>query len=217
MTVPFDALWKRTGEGEGLTLTFVDLSQVLSPGEVTYPLDPPFCVLPWCVYEVHGVATRALFLSEHAGTHVDVPLHFFPGGEGIEEVPLERFCGWIRVFGEEGSFALENLRASPPKEGEIVLLAGDTSLREEDARFLVECRIKGIGVEKASIDNPPFPLHRLFLEKGILIYENLRNVKDLIGKRALFLGFPLKILSGTASPVRAVAVIFSRKDANVPA
>ncbi len=214
MIVPFDALWKHIGEGEGLTLTFVDLSRALSPGEVTYPGDPPFCVLPWHVHEVHGVATRALFLSEHTGTHVDVPLHFFPGGEGVEKIPLERFCGWVRAFGGKNSFALEDLKASPPEEEEIVLFAGESSLQEETARFLVGCRIKGIGIEKASIDNFPFPLHRLFLEKGILIYENLRNVKDLIGKKAFFLGFPLKILSGTASPVRAVAVIFSQKGAN---
>jgi kynurenine formamidase len=74
--------------------------------------------------------------------------------------------------------------------------------------------VKGVGVEAESIDEPPFPLHRLFLQAGVLIYENLTGVAHLVGKDILFFGFPLKISSATASPVRAVAIILPSEDAS---
>jgi len=40
-----------------------------------------------------------------------------------------------------------------------------------------------------------------------VIYENLTNLSQLLGRRFQFTGFPLKILGGSASPVRAVAVL----------
>ena len=36
-------------------------------------------------------ASYALTMSDHAGTHVDAFKHFGPGGESIDEMPLEDF------------------------------------------------------------------------------------------------------------------------------
>jgi kynurenine formamidase len=44
-------------------------------------------------------------------------------------------------------------------------------------------------------------------EYGIHHYENLANLRELVGRRFTFVGFPLKIRDGTGSPVRAVAVL----------
>lgn len=190
----------------------VDLSRPLSAGEVTFPGDPPVLVIPWYRYEVHGFASRALFFSEHSGTHVDVPLHFFVDGAGVENVPLERFCGRVRVLESHTvslPLTLKTLESSGIKEEDVVLFTGNPCLTEDDARVLLACGIKSIGVEAASIDEPPFLLHRIFLKAGVPIYENLVNVERILGKEAFFFGFPLRIVSGTASPVRAVAVILS--------
>ncbi|MEN3203680.1 MAG: cyclase family protein [Atribacterota bacterium] len=210
MTAPFEDLLLRTRKGEAYTL--VDLSRGLSLGEAAFPGDPPFLVLPWHTLEMHGFATRVLFLSEHSGTHVDVPAHFFASGASVESISPERFFGRARVLDASclsRPFTREELRTWGIEEGDIVLFPGNPHLQEVEAEALLACGIKGIGVEAGSIDGPPFPLHRLFLEKGVLIYENLVNVKKLLGKEALFFGFPLKIPQGTASPVRAVALIVS--------
>ena len=45
------------------------------------------------------------------------------------------------------------------------------------------------------------------MRSGVVIYENLTNLKPLIGKRFKFIGVPLKIVKGSASPVRALAVL----------
>ncbi|MBC7217581.1 MAG: cyclase family protein [Candidatus Caldatribacterium sp.] len=210
MIAPFGGSSPRTRKGEGWV--FVDLSRGLSPGAATFPGDPPFLILPWHSLEIHGFATRALFLFEHSGTHVDAPRHFFADAASVDEIPLERFCGVAKAL-DISTFPRplteETLRSFGVEEGDIVLFVGDPNLEEADAQALLACRIKGVGVEAETIDGPPFPLHRLFLEAGILIYENLTNVRELLGKEALFFAFPLKIPSGTASPVRAVGVILS--------
>lgn len=210
MTAPFEDLLLRTRKGEAYTL--VDLSRRLSLGEAAFPGDPPFLVLPWHTLAIHGFATRVLFLSEHAGTHVDVPAHFFASGASVASIPPERFFGRARALDASSlprPFTQEDLRTCGVEEGDIVLFPENPCLQKVEAEALLACGIKGVGIETASIDEPPFPLHRLFLEKGVLIYENLVNVKKLLEKEALFFGFPLKIPQGTASPVRAVALIVS--------
>ena len=41
---------------------------------------------------------------------------------------------------------------------------------------------------------------------GITHYENLANLEQVVGRRFLFIGLPLKVRGGTGSPVRAIAV-----------
>jgi arylformamidase len=214
MTVPFGGSLQRIRKPENL---IVDLSRTLVPGESSFSEDPPFLVLPWHQHNIHGFATQVLFLPEHAATHVDVPRHFFKDAWGVEAIALERFFGRARALDPERlPRPLEEtlLRKLNVAEGDIVLFVGNPKLTEEDAQALLACGVKGVGVEAESIDEPPFPLHRLFLQAGVLIYENLTGVAHLVGKDILFFGFPLKISSATASPVRAVAIILPSEDAS---
>ena len=53
-----------------------------------------------------------------------------------------------------------------------------------------------------------FLAHKACAERGITHMECLANLDKLVGKgRFRFIGFPLKIRGGTASPIRAVAVL----------
>lgn len=53
-----------------------------------------------------------------------------------------------------------------------------------------------------------FKAHLACAERGITHIECLWNLDKLVGKRRFrFIGFPLKIRGGTASPIRAVAVL----------
>ncbi len=68
--------------------------------------------------------------------------------------------------------------------------------------------MNAVGIDAPSIDYEPFPAHNILLPKGIVIYENLTNLKELLGKVGFqFIGLSLKIENGSASPVRAVAVL----------
>jgi kynurenine formamidase len=80
----------------------------------------------------------------------------------------------------------------------------------EAARWLGEKGIAAFGVETMApgvrhVSNRE--VHHICGELDFTHYENLMNLHRLVGRgRFRFIGLPLKIRGGTASPVRAVAV-----------
>ena len=83
-------------------------------------------------------------------------------------------------------------------------------LDESGSDWLVERGIKTFGVDSPSPDNPisrTYPCHMMCRKQGITHYENLMNLDQVVGKRFIFAGFPLRIRGGTGSPVRAVAIL----------
>ncbi|MFK3707368.1 hypothetical protein ACI2JR_20950 [Klebsiella sp. NPDC088457] len=51
-----------------------------------------------------------------------------------------------------------------------------------------------------------YPAHDVFLNREILIIENLTQLRQL-PNQFIFLALPLKIKGGSASPIRAVALV----------
>lgn len=83
-------------------------------------------------------------------------------------------------------------------------------LDEAGSDWIVEKGIKAFGVDSPSPDCPisrTYPCHMMCREHGIHHYENLANLGELVGKRFIFAGFPLRVRGGTGSPIRAVAVL----------
>ena len=78
-------------------------------------------------------------------------------------------------------------------------------ISEDLAVFLAEKRVKIIGLDWASPDHHPYPIHEILLKNNILILENLTNLDQLleISEFEVF-AFPLKI-EADSSPVRVVA------------
>jgi kynurenine formamidase len=57
------------------------------------------------------------------------------------------------------------------------------------------------------LDSLENEVHKKLLQNDIVIFENLSsNLRMLVGKRAIFLGMPLKLVHADASPVRAFAL-----------
>jgi len=183
--------------------------------------------------EEHGYRSHVWTLVEHTSTHVDAPAHFVSGGTTIDEMPLETFVGWGTAidmsFKEPESLItrreleerIEELRRRGIDVGEGWVLIihtgyGDKAgtpewfrhpgLSEDACRYLLELGIKAVGVDAPSPDRDPFPAHRLLLPRGVAIYENLANTDKIVGTKFLFVGAPLKLERGTASPVRALAI-----------
>lgn len=89
-------------------------------------------------------------------------------------------------------------------------------LSEDAATFIASKGINAIGFDAPSPDHGQisesgqlsgFPAHRILLPKEVAIYENLKNLDQLLGKDFLFVGAPLRLVGGSASPVRALAVL----------
>ena len=207
----------------------VDLTMSLKTGSPVFPGYPIPLVHTWTTIKEHGYYSNLLMLVEHTLTHVDSPAHFIEGAATIDEVPLERFMGHgvvidVSHLGPKapitGDFLEKNLKGLGVGKGWVVLLrtgydakAGTPEwfehpgLDESGAEYLVALGVNAVGIDAPSIDQAPFPGHKVLLPRGIVIYENLTNLKELLGKTFTFYGFPLKIHKGSASPVRALAVL----------
>ncbi|GMA61109.1 cyclase family protein [Alicyclobacillus fastidiosus] len=82
-------------------------------------------------------------------------------------------------------------------------------LGKDAAEYLVSKEVKAVGCDTLAIDSyvaSDNPAHYELLGNEVLIIENLNNLQKL-PKYSLFFAFPLKIGSGSGSPVRAVAFV----------
>jgi len=178
-------------------------------------------------------AINYVSMLEHVGTHVDAPLHINAKGASVDEVTLDWFTGKavcldLRHIPDLGDIDVADLEQAEEKaglkiDGHIVLLCTgfhtrhwpnrevvtmNPGLTAEASHWLAD-RSRVHGVEGPSTDKAgtkEFPNHRVCRDRGMIHYEWLVNLDQLLGKGELtFHGYPLKWLKGTGSPVRAVA------------
>ncbi|MFH1036425.1 MAG: cyclase family protein [Pseudomonadota bacterium] len=180
-----------------------------------------------------GFATKQLLMSDHAGTHVDAPSHFYPEGKSIDRQGLDLYMGSALLLDvshkEPGRqvdlplvrevLARDGLDVAP---GDIVLIrawAGSwgepefhscAGLGLDAAQWLGERGIKAVGIDLGNIeDNADMTrcVHLYLLGRSIAIYENLANLNRIGALRFTFVGLPLALEGCTGSPVRAVALL----------
>ncbi|MER5530373.1 hypothetical protein ABT075_38305 [Streptomyces sp. NPDC002677] len=97
--------------------------------------------------------------------------------------------------------------------GTDAYLTGYRDLDEIACRWVVEHRVKALGVDQPGRDDPDdsvSPAHTTFVAAGIPIHENLTNLGGVAGRGSWFTGFPVPLHGGTGAPGRAVA--FPRTD-----
>jgi kynurenine formamidase len=166
--------------------------------------------------------------GSHAATAVDqLPLTALVGRCAVVHTPVSE-AGDVQV-GVAPVLAWEQ-RNGRLREGDIVLFDFDWArtrwtpgpegfahldrwpgLAGETAELLRERRVKAVGTDCVSLDpgdggDGELRAHYTLLEEGILILENVANL-DQLPDLAYFMAFPLPIVKGTGSPVRAVAVV----------
>ncbi len=178
-------------------MKIIDLSQPLFDGAPNCPAHPPIAI---------GLQTHSgdapdswqmefFRFASHSGSHLDAPLHKIFGGAGVEDFPLEHWCGdaiiadvrGIAAKGEIGVSHLENLDV----RGKIVLLAtgwGEKRAPTEEwlhqspflgpqgARWLVEHGARAVGIDHFSIGGmgeANAQTHEILLRAGVWIVEEL--------------------------------------------
>jgi kynurenine formamidase len=86
-------------------------------------------------------------------------------------------------------------------------------LHVDSVHWLADKGVAIFGVEAVSPapqGEPNYKAHLACAERGITHIECLWNLEAVVGKgRFTFIGFPLRIRGGTASPIRAVAMFDS--------
>ncbi len=223
-------------------MRIVDLSHTIEEGMPVYPTHPQYFHMKWHTGDPANL--YQLLISEHAGTHLDSPCHFY--GElddarriDLQALPIQTFFsravkldfpglnGEIQLSAKEiqtwekenfslrsgdaavFNFSWEKKWAKIPKGNEF--LANWPGLNKDAAEYLASLGIRMAATDCLGIDGSStvdLGAHFEFLEKKILIVENLANL-SLVPQVFLFITLPLKIKDGTGSPIRPVALFAS--------
>jgi len=210
-------------------MRIIDLTHPFADDMPVYPGLPRPSFRPIARVESDGYAMSEYHLLNHIGTHVDAPSHLVAGGDTLDEIPPARLITdavTIDVSARPpGALPLAELepQLDAIRAGDLVLLHSDNGRRygtdeywtgwsypDADAtRALIERGISGVGFDGPSadpVDTPDYALHRLWLEGGKLILENLANL-DQLPPRAQVVIAPLKVRAANGAPVRAFALL----------
>ena len=218
----------------------VDLTAPLNERIQCYPTDPPFAKHWHADFAEHGVYVSKLEMGAHSGTHVDAPMHFlgdlFPD---MARMSLHLFMGEAialdRPKNPGQDLTVSDLQGADIRSGDIVLFRTGWDKRSSSPAFfegewpglqpslveeLIRRGVKATGGDIASADNPTAiaagaPAHKAAGRVGMPIFEALVNLDQVEGQRFFFLGLPLKLEGGEASPIRAVAIISTVSSSNL--
>lgn len=196
-------------------MKFIDLSVVVNEDTPVYPGDPTVKIERAGVFAKDGYNDHSLSFGNHVGTHIDAPNHMLDGGKTLDKFSAEQLVGQGRLA---SGIDIEAVQQAGIKEDDIVLLQTGMAdffgkdeyyknypeISEEVANYLVDKKVKMVGMDMASPDHSPFKIHKILLSRDILIIENLTNLAELVGKRFIVYALPIN-LQLDAAPARVIA------------
>ena len=202
-------------------MSYIDLTQPFITPTPVYPGDPSPTLEQIATVAKDGFTDHRIETAMHIGTHMDAPLHMITEAKKLYEFPVEKFIGTGKLLDardkkEIDGSVFEGVSVLP---GDIVLIHTGWSsnygkdsyfteypvLTEDFAQAAIAFGAKIIGIDTPSPDREPYAVHKLLLEKEILIIENLTNLDQLVGLED-FDVFALPVPWPTdAAPVRVVA------------
>lgn len=166
-----------------------------------------------------------LEMGAHAGTHVDAPFHVFADGLTVDRIPLEKLIGEaqvIRIPETVTCITQAIIMAFPLQTGIRSVLfrtkysrywVDQPQIFHEDfvgldtgaANGLVEAGIQLVGIDGFSIamEKEMLQTHRILLEAGVVIVENL-DLHEVPAGIYHFCCLPLKLIGTDGAPARAI-------------
>ncbi|MDW8084291.1 MAG: cyclase family protein [Candidatus Caldarchaeum sp.] len=169
-------------------------------------------------YTKYGTEEIPIFVKR--AVLFDVPaskgLEILPERYGITADDLERCLTYQNITLKEGDAALIRTGYSryftTDKEKYLHDFAGIT---EESAKWLIDRKVALLGIDNLAMAVPkPFTVHLMFLvDAGIHVMKSL-NLEGLSKDKAyvsILVVTPLKILGGTGSLVRPIALVYQGK------
>ena len=203
---------------------WVDVSVPLRSGMVHWPDNPPVRIERMLDIERGDVANvSTISLGSHTGTHMDAPIHFVRGGEGMDRMPLDATMGPARVIEIQDPTSIKPDELDPHGigRGERVLFKTQNSslawwtqdfiedfvyVSREAARYLAERGVRAVGVDYLSVGGfyvDGVETHQALLGAGIWVIEGLDLSRVEPGDHELIC-LPLKVEDGDGAPARAL-------------
>jgi arylformamidase len=207
-------------------MRIIDISVTITPGMPVWPGDDTVVLQRRTKIEDGANANVSFFsASAHTGTHVDAPYHFLPGGNTVENLPLDALIGPVQVIQITSDIevitaeVLQQLKIEPVVERVLFKTKNSelwnnpeapfnthfVGIDESGARFLVDHKVKLVGIDYLSIS--PYkksrPIHEVMLGAGMVIIEGL-NLSGVSAGKYTLCCLPLKLKGADGAPARAV-------------
>jgi arylformamidase len=204
-----------------------DISLPISESLVVWPGDPPTRITQASHLDRGDMATVSrLDLSAHTGTHVDAPVHFVPGGSGVDSMDLNVLVGPALVVHvlTVDAISAEVLDSLSILSGiERVLFRTRNSgwwprheqgfredyvgITQDGAQWLVDHGVRLVGADYLAVaryDDLIVP-HQILLRAGLIVVEGL-DLSQIEPGIYQLVCLPLKIVGGDGSPTRAILI-----------
>jgi arylformamidase len=203
---------------------FHDISLPITQDLMVYPDDPDIRIEPHSrIDDGDDANVTRLALGSHTGTHVDAARHFFPDGQAVDELPLDRLIGIahvVHIDHDVTRIGADELRAAGVRDMKRVLLQTRNSellgrsefqedfayLTESGASYLVESGVELVGMDYLSVEafDAEEPVaHRTLLGREVVIVEGL-DLRSVAAGRYELMCLPLRLAGLDGAPVRAV-------------
>ena len=204
-----------------------DITLTISPDLPVWPGDPPVKIERVAKIEEGANSNLSrMSIGVHTGTHVDSPLHFLTGGNGVESLPLNILIGRAYVLNlpdadiitasvlqqssiptETNRLIIKTRNSQYLAHKDPVFRTGFVGISADGAEFLVGLGIKLIGIDYLSV--APYkqsrPTHEILLKSDVVIVEGLDLSNITQGQYPLYC-LPLKIAGCDGAPARAILV-----------
>lgn len=212
-------------------MKIIDLTQTIREEMHTFDPHARPLIITSAKMDTHGYESELIFMSTHTGTHMDAPYHFHLSGKRIDEIPVNNFVADAVLLNikkpAKGYITKNDIRKCERKvrigRGNAVIistgweshwvkndyLTNNPGLSKDAARYLVSKQVSMVGIDTANVDHPSasnFAVHKILLPKGVLMVENLCNLKRIKHHYFRLIVLPLKIKDASGSPVRAIAI-----------
>jgi arylformamidase len=203
---------------------WIDVSVPLRSGMVHWPDNPPVRIERMLDMECGDAANvSTISLGSHTGTHMDAPIHFVPGGAGMDRMPLDATIGQARVIEIQDPISIKPDELDPHGigRGERVLFKTQNSTRrwwtqdfvedfvyvsQEAARYLADRGVRTVGVDYLSVGGfwkDGVETHQALLGPGIWVIEGL-DLSGIGPGEYELICLPLKVEDGDGAPARAI-------------
>ncbi len=153
-------------------------------------------------------------MGAHNGTHIDAPFHFYPDGETVEQVSLEKTIGCCYVSRQDADIGreqaeemIETAKQTVPEAAKRILIKGRGVVTAEAAHAFAESGLLLLGVEGQSVgpENAPMEVHKILLGVKTVLLEGLRLTE--VEEGSYFLSAAPLLLEGSdGAPCRAVLI-----------